>query len=51
MIPNNGAAMWAQRQGPHDRDGAFAPSGKSLVAFMEYGGAGITTWHPRPNAS
>ena len=40
VIPNTGGAFWAQLQELHDAIAAFRASGKSLVVFMEYGGAG-----------
>ncbi len=40
VIPNTGGAMWAQLQELHEAMAAFRTSGKSLVVFMEYGGAG-----------
>ncbi|MEO6223615.1 MAG: signal peptide peptidase SppA [Vicinamibacterales bacterium] len=40
VIPSTGGALWAQLQELHDAIAAFRASGKSLVVFMEYGGAG-----------
>jgi protease-4 len=39
VIPNTTGALWAQVQELHDALKAFKASGKSLVVFMEYGGA------------
>jgi len=39
IIPNTSGAMWAQLQEVHGALTAFRASGKSLVVFMEYGGA------------
>lgn len=39
IIPNTTGAMWAQVQEIHDALETFKASGKSLVVFMEYGGA------------
>jgi len=39
VIPNTTGALWAQVQEIHDALEDFKKSGKSLVVFMEYGGA------------
>jgi protease-4 len=39
IIPNTSGAMWAQVQELHDALQSFKASNKSLVVFMEYGGA------------
>ncbi len=39
VIPNTNGALWAQVQEVRDAMAAFRASGKSLVVFMEYGGA------------
>jgi len=40
VIPSTNGALWAQLQELHDAMTAFRASGKSLVVYMEYGGAG-----------
>jgi protease-4 len=39
VIPSTNGALWAQVQEVRDAMAAFRASGKSLVVFMEYGGA------------
>lgn len=39
VIPNAGGALWAQVQELHTAMSAFRAAGKSLVVYMEYGGA------------
>jgi protease-4 len=40
VIPTTSGAMWGQLQELHQAMAAFRASGKSLVVFLEYGGAG-----------
>ncbi len=40
VMPETSGAMWAQLQELHDALADFRASGKSLVVYLEYGGAG-----------